>query len=104
MNGGPTPYGVWEEVVRGPFVQIGFRAGEFEKIPASIKLFLCRHSEVRCSGPAGKLLTPELPTELAVAGATAVGTMPGGNDTARRARINAALVLVLAAPEYIVQK
>jgi hypothetical protein len=36
--------------------------------------------------------------------AAAVGTMPSGNDTARRARINAALVLVLAAPEYIVQK
>jgi uncharacterized protein (DUF1800 family) len=36
--------------------------------------------------------------------ATAVGTMAGGSDTTRRARINAALVLVLAAPEYIVQK
>ena len=36
--------------------------------------------------------------------ATAVGTMASGSDTARRARINAALVLVLAAPEYIVQK
>ncbi|MFL6699532.1 MAG: DUF1800 family protein [Vitreoscilla sp.] len=36
--------------------------------------------------------------------ATAVGTMASGNDTTRRARINAALVLVLAAPEYIVQK
>ena len=36
--------------------------------------------------------------------ATAVATMPSGNDTARRGRINAALVLVLAAPEYIVQK
>ena len=36
--------------------------------------------------------------------ATAVGTMSSGNDTTRRARVNAALVLVLAAPEYIVQK
>jgi uncharacterized protein (DUF1800 family) len=36
--------------------------------------------------------------------ATAVATMPAGNDTTRRARIDAALVLVLAAPEYIVQK
>lgn len=36
--------------------------------------------------------------------ATALGTMPGGSDATRRARINAALVLVLAAPEYIVQK
>ena len=36
--------------------------------------------------------------------ATAVGTMASGSDTTRRARINAALVLVLAAPEYIVQK
>ena len=36
--------------------------------------------------------------------ATAVGTMASGTDTTRRARVNAALVLVLAAPEYIVQK
>jgi len=36
--------------------------------------------------------------------ATAVGTMASGSDTARRARIDAALVLVLAAPEFIVQK
>ena len=36
--------------------------------------------------------------------ATAVGTMASGSDTTRSARINAALVLVLAAPEYIVQK
>ena len=34
----------------------------------------------------------------------AVATMASGTDTARRNRINAALVLVLAAPEYIVQK
>ena len=36
--------------------------------------------------------------------AIAVGTMASGSDTTRRARVNAALVLVLAAPEYIVQK
>ncbi len=36
--------------------------------------------------------------------AAAVGTMASGSDTTRRARINAALVLVLAAPEYLVQK
>jgi hypothetical protein len=36
--------------------------------------------------------------------ATAVATMPSGTDTLRRNRINAALVLVLAAPEFIVQK
>ncbi|MBC7663293.1 MAG: DUF1800 family protein [Caulobacter sp.] len=36
--------------------------------------------------------------------ATAVATMAGGTDTTRGARINAALVLVLAAPENIVQK
>ena len=35
---------------------------------------------------------------------TAVQTMPSGTDATRRNRINAALVLVLAAPEYIVQK
>ena len=35
---------------------------------------------------------------------TALQTMPSGTDTARRNRINAALVLVLAAPEFIVQK
>jgi len=34
----------------------------------------------------------------------AVQTMPSGTDATRRNRINAALVLVLAAPEYIVQK
>jgi uncharacterized protein (DUF1800 family) len=34
----------------------------------------------------------------------AVQTMPAGTDAARRNRINAALVLVLAAPEFIVQK
>jgi uncharacterized protein (DUF1800 family) len=36
--------------------------------------------------------------------ATAVATMGSGTDSTRRARVNAALVLVLAAPEYIVQK
>ena len=36
--------------------------------------------------------------------AKAVATMPGGADALRRSRINAALVLVLAAPEFIVQK
>ena len=36
--------------------------------------------------------------------ATAVQTMPAGTDTARRNRVNAALLLVLAAPEFIVQK
>ena len=35
---------------------------------------------------------------------TALQTMPSGTDAARRSRINAALVLVLAAPEFIVQK
>ena len=35
---------------------------------------------------------------------TAVDTMASGSDTTRRARVNAALVLLLAAPEYIVQK
>ena len=36
--------------------------------------------------------------------AAAVQTMPKGDDTTRRNRINAALLLVLAAPEFIVQK
>ncbi len=36
--------------------------------------------------------------------ATAVATMASGTDTTRRARINATLVLVLSAPEFIVQK
>ncbi len=36
--------------------------------------------------------------------AAAIATLPSGTDAARRNRINAALVLVLAAPEYIVQK
>jgi hypothetical protein len=36
--------------------------------------------------------------------ATAVTTMSSGTDALRRSRINAALVLVLAAPEFIVQK
>jgi hypothetical protein len=36
--------------------------------------------------------------------ASAVATMPAGTDSRRQARIGAALVLVLSAPEYIVQK
>jgi uncharacterized protein (DUF1800 family) len=36
--------------------------------------------------------------------ATALATMASGTDTTRRARINAALVLVMAAPEYLIQK
>ena len=36
--------------------------------------------------------------------AAAVQTLPAGSDALRRTRISAALVLVLAAPEYIVQK
>jgi uncharacterized protein (DUF1800 family) len=36
--------------------------------------------------------------------ATALATMPSGTDTTRRARVNAALVLVMAAPEYLIQK
>jgi uncharacterized protein (DUF1800 family) len=36
--------------------------------------------------------------------ASAVQSMPAGSDTARRNRIGAALVLVLAAPEFLVQK
>jgi len=36
--------------------------------------------------------------------ATAVATMPGSTDALRRNRTNASLVLVLAAPEFIVQK
>jgi hypothetical protein len=40
----------------------------------------------------------------AAAIAASLQTMPSGSDTARRNRTNAALVLVLASPEYIVQK
>ena len=35
---------------------------------------------------------------------TALQTMQRGTDAARRNRVNAALLLVLAAPEFIVQK
>ncbi len=45
-------------------------------------------------------LSPATTTSLA----TAVATLPGGTDALRRSRINAALVLVSAAPEFIVQK
>ncbi len=50
------------------------------------------------------LAANQLSATTVTALATAVATMASGDDTARRARINAALVLVLAAPEYIVQK
>jgi uncharacterized protein (DUF1800 family) len=50
------------------------------------------------------LAANQLGSATVAALATAVATMASGNDTTRRARINAALVLVLAAPEYIVQK
>ncbi len=49
---------------------------------------------------AANQLSPATVTTLAAA----VATMASGSDTADRARVNAALVLVLAAPEYIVQK
>jgi hypothetical protein len=35
---------------------------------------------------------------------TAIASMPSGTDTARNNRIYAALTLVLAAPEFLVQK
>ena len=50
------------------------------------------------------LAASQLSAATATTLATALATMAGGTDTARRARINAALVLVLAAPEFIVQK
>jgi uncharacterized protein (DUF1800 family) len=50
------------------------------------------------------LAANQLSAATVAALATAVATMAGGTDTTRRARINAALVLVLAAPEYLVQK
>jgi hypothetical protein len=34
----------------------------------------------------------------------ALQTMPSGTPTAQRNRVNAALVLVLAAPEFVIQK
>ncbi|MEY8879279.1 MAG: DUF1800 family protein, partial [Leptothrix sp. (in: b-proteobacteria)] len=48
---------------------------------------------------AGQLGAPTLASLVA-----AVGTMPGGTDALRRNRINAALLLVLAAPEFVVLK
>ena len=50
------------------------------------------------------LAANQLSTATITALVTAVQTMPSGTDATRRNRINAALVLVLAAPEYIVQK
>ena len=50
------------------------------------------------------LAANQLSAATAATLATAVATMGSGTDTTRRARINAALVLVLAAPEYLVQK
>jgi uncharacterized protein (DUF1800 family) len=50
------------------------------------------------------LAANQLSSTTAATLATAVQTMPAGTDTTRRNRINAALVLVLAAPEFIVQK
>ena len=50
------------------------------------------------------LAANQLSATTAAALSSAVQTMPGGTDANRRNRINAALLLVLAAPEFIVQK
>ena len=50
------------------------------------------------------LAANQLSVATTTALASAVQSMPAGTDTSRRNRINAALVLVLAAPEFIVQK
>jgi hypothetical protein len=50
------------------------------------------------------LAANQLSAATATSLATAVATLPSGTDVLRRTRINAALVLVLAAPEFIVQK
>ena len=50
------------------------------------------------------LAANQLSATTTAALAAAVQTMPAGTAPARRNRINAALVLVLAAPEFIVQK
>jgi uncharacterized protein (DUF1800 family) len=50
------------------------------------------------------LAANQLSAATATTLAAAVQTLPAGSDALRRMRINAALVLVLAAPEYIVQK
>ena len=50
------------------------------------------------------LAANQLSAATAAALGTALQTMPAGTDGARRNRANAALLLVLAAPEFIVQK
>ena len=50
------------------------------------------------------LAANQLGAATTIALVAALQTMPGGTDATRRNRINAALVLVLAAPEFIVQK
>jgi uncharacterized protein (DUF1800 family) len=50
------------------------------------------------------LAANQLSTATIAALVTALQTMPSGTDATRRNRINAALVLVLASPEFIVQK
>ena len=50
------------------------------------------------------LAANQLSAATAAALSSAVQTMPSGTDASRRNRINAALLLVLAAPEFIVQK
>ena len=50
------------------------------------------------------LAANQLSAATALSLTTAVQSLPAGTDALRRTRINAALVLVLAAPEYIVQK
>ena len=50
------------------------------------------------------LAANQLSAATAATLAAAVQTLPAGTDALRRTRLNAALVLVLAAPEYIVQK
>ena len=50
------------------------------------------------------LAANQLSVATTTALASAVQSMPAGTDTSRRNRINAALLLVLATPEFIVQK
>ena len=50
------------------------------------------------------LAANQLGTATSAALSTALQTMPSGTDAARRNRTNAALLMVLAAPEFIVQK
>ena len=90
--------GLGQSPLRAPTVFNFFRPGY---VPASTCIAAAALvAEINLLLAAG-----QLPTDTVAAIAGAVQTMPGGAaDANRRRRVQAAMLLVLAAPEYLVQK